>query len=181
VKIATGIALLQWQANPADPANLMRLVVAWVMPGMRESTGANGAPKRMKADRRSHSAFPGFWVGASSAIVIVAVAGLAWFWSHSMPALSAEDQAIYDNCLLSRNGNTVACDALMWLLDRERTAETAMLQQAAKLRAAGFSGCEIERWAADAGFVGSQLSEASGIPLNELQAGKCLSVQPTKR
>ena len=64
---------------------------------------------------------------------------------------------------------------------RERAAEAAMLQQAATLRAAGFSGCEIERWASDQGFVGSQLSEASGIPLNELQAGKCLSAEPSQK
>jgi hypothetical protein len=175
------MALLQWQANPADPANFMRLVVAWVTPGMRESTGLNGAPDRPKPDRPSQSALPGFLAGAFSAIVVVGIAVFAWFWSHSMPARSAEDQAIYDNCLLSRNGNTVVCDALMRLIARERAAEAAMLQQAAKLRAAGFSGCEIERWAANAGFVGSQLSKASGIPLNELQAGKCLSAEPSQK
>jgi hypothetical protein len=37
MKIATRIALLQWQANPADPANLWRLIVAWITPGMREA------------------------------------------------------------------------------------------------------------------------------------------------
>ncbi len=167
MKIATRIALLQWQANPADPSNFKRLVIAWVTPGMREATGPNGALDRLKPDRRSHSALLGFLAGAFSAIVVAGIAVLAWFWSHSMPARSAEDQSIYDNCLLSRNGNAVACDALMRLIARERTAEAAMLQQAAKLRAAGFSGCEIERWAANAGFVGSQLSEASGIPLHE--------------
>lgn len=36
MKIATRIALLQWQANPADPANLWRLIIALVTPGMRE-------------------------------------------------------------------------------------------------------------------------------------------------
>ena len=113
-------------------------------------------------------------------MVAVGIAVLAWFWSNSMPVRSTEDQAIYDNCLLSRNGNTVACDALMRLMARERSAEGAMLKQAAKLRAAGFSGCEIERWAANAGFVGSQLSKASGIPLNELQAGKSLSAEPSQ-
>ena len=110
-----------------------------------------------------------------SGIVVVGLTVLGWFWSHSMPARSPEDQAIYDDCLLSHDGNTVACDALMRLIARERTAEASLLQAATKLRAAGFSGCEIERWAAKAGFVGSQLSEASGIPLDELQAGKCLS------
>jgi ATP:ADP antiporter, AAA family len=36
MKIATRLALLQWQANPANPANLWRLVVAWITPGQRE-------------------------------------------------------------------------------------------------------------------------------------------------
>jgi hypothetical protein len=36
MKIATRIALLQWQANPADPVNLWRLMIAWITPGMRE-------------------------------------------------------------------------------------------------------------------------------------------------
>jgi hypothetical protein len=39
MKIATRLALLQWQANPADPANLWRLVLAWITPGMRETLG----------------------------------------------------------------------------------------------------------------------------------------------
>jgi hypothetical protein len=148
---------------------------------MRESTGPNGAPDRPKLHRRLQSSASGLLAGAFSVIVVIGIAVLVWFWSNSMPARSAEDQAIYDNCLLSRNGNTVACDALMRVIARERTAEATMLQQAAKLRAAGFSGCEIERWAANAGFVGSQLSEASGIPLNELQAGKCLSAEPSQK
>jgi hypothetical protein len=36
MKIATRIALLQFQVNPADPANLWRLMIAWFTPGMRE-------------------------------------------------------------------------------------------------------------------------------------------------
>lgn len=36
MKIATRLALLQWQANPADPLVLWRLIVAWVTPGIRE-------------------------------------------------------------------------------------------------------------------------------------------------
>jgi hypothetical protein len=117
---------------------------------------------------------PKAW-GRESAIFLAGgfcaiVALVAWVWLHSGPERSTEDQRIYDSCLLERNGNTTVCDAMMRVIARERTAETAMLQQAAILRAAGFSGCEIERWASDQGFVGSQLSEASGIPLNELRA-----------
>jgi hypothetical protein len=39
MKIATRIAMLQWQANPADPVNLWRLILAWITPGMREPRG----------------------------------------------------------------------------------------------------------------------------------------------
>src|ERR1700674_4509737 len=37
MKIATRLALLQWAGNPADPAGLWRLIIAWITPGMRES------------------------------------------------------------------------------------------------------------------------------------------------
>jgi hypothetical protein len=36
MKIGTRVALLQWQANPADPAALWRLCVAWITPGIKE-------------------------------------------------------------------------------------------------------------------------------------------------
>src|SRR5271167_4819206 len=49
MKIATRIALLQWQANPADPANLWRLILAWITPGMRETGGKQKT--RDRADR----------------------------------------------------------------------------------------------------------------------------------
>jgi len=45
-------------------------------------------------------------------------------------------------------------------------------QQAAKLFAAGFSKREVVKWAMDQGFVGEQLSDAVGISLQDLQAGK---------
>jgi hypothetical protein len=122
-----------------------------------------------------------FLAGAFCAVAPFGVVEVAWVWSHHIPARSAEDQAIYDSCLLERNGNTAACDALMRLIARERTDEAEMLQQAAKLLAAGFSGCEIERWTVDARFVGSQLSRASGIPLSDLQAGKCDSTEPSSK
>lgn len=141
----------------------------------------NGAPEHPKPHRPSKRRRRDFLAEAFFGMVVFGVATLAWFWSHSMPARSAEDQSIYDTCLLERNGNTVACDAEMRLLARERTAEAAMLQQAAKLVAAGFSGCEMERWTVDAGFVGSQLSRASGIPLSDLQAGKYNSTEPSSK
>jgi hypothetical protein len=55
---------------------------------------------------------------------------------------------------------------------RDRTAEAAMKAQAAKLLAVGFSKREVVKWAADQGFVGSELSDAVGISLQDLQADK---------
>jgi hypothetical protein len=41
MKIAARLALLQWSGNPADPAALWRLVIAWITPGMREPQAKN--------------------------------------------------------------------------------------------------------------------------------------------
>lgn len=41
MKIATRLALLQWAGNPADPAALWRLIIAWITPGMREPQAKN--------------------------------------------------------------------------------------------------------------------------------------------
>jgi hypothetical protein len=75
---------------------------------------------------------------------------------------------------MTQHGNTVACDAMMRLVERERTAEAAMKMKAlaATLLAAGFSKREVVEWAMDKGFVGSQLSDAVGISLQDLQTGK---------
>jgi hypothetical protein len=40
---------------------------------------------------------------------------------------------MYDTCLAAQNGNTVACDAYMRMIDRFRTREVALKEQAAKL------------------------------------------------
>ena len=97
-------------------------------------------------------------------------AGSTW-WKLS-PERLAQDSAIYDYCLMEEHGNTVACDAMMRQIERQRTAEAAMKAQAARLLAAGLSKREVVKWAADQGFVGSQLSDAVGISLQDLQAGK---------
>jgi hypothetical protein len=120
---------------------------------------------------------------AGSSIVIVGIAVVAWFWSH--PARSTQNQALYDYCLVQQHGNTVTCDAWMRIVTRriahERVFEAALYRQAAQLHEAGFSGCEIELWAAkDTEAVGSELSTASGIPLSEIQAGKCDKPETTE-
>ena len=73
-------------------------------------------------------------------------------------------------CLTGRDGNTVACDALIRVLERQRAAETAMKKEAAKMLPAGVSKRDVVQWAMDRGFVGSQLSDAVGISLKDLQA-----------
>jgi hypothetical protein len=60
----------------------------------------------------------------------------------------------------------------MRIIAREEAAETAMKKEAATLLAAGFSKREVVKWAIERGFVGSQLSDAVGISLRELQEGK---------
>ena len=69
MKIATRLALLQWQANPADPANLWRLVLAWMIPGLREPT------KEKTTKRRPNT--PGYWEKAEPAAAGPDVASLA--------------------------------------------------------------------------------------------------------
>jgi hypothetical protein len=113
-----------------------------------------------------------FLAGSLSGIILMGAVGAAWVWWTSGPERSPEDAAIYDKCLMALSGNTVACDATMRALDRERTAESIMKREAVKLLAAGFSKREVVKWAMDKGFVGSQLSDAVGISLQDLQAGK---------
>jgi hypothetical protein len=55
----------------------------------------------------------------------MALVGAASLWWNPRPKRSPQDDAIYDWCLVGHNGNTVACDALMRELDRERAAEQA--------------------------------------------------------
>ncbi len=124
-----------------------------------------------------------FLNGALCGMIFMAVIGGALIWWKSRPERSADDNAIYDNCLMERDGNTVACDAMMRVVDRGRAAESmkkaasdpaeeAMKEDAAKLLAAGFSKREVVKWAMGKGFGGSQVSDAVGISLKELQAGR---------
>jgi hypothetical protein len=240
MKIATRLALLQWAGNPADPAALWRLIIAWIMPGMRESqagkdtdigtptekssagiartnirlqraarrawerdypdasppeeprqgltTGATAlSPAKVsKAMPSAHPTFRNggwrtFLTGALCGISFITIVALGWWKMH--PERSAEDAAIYDRCLMAQSGNTIACDAMLRVIDREKAAlpemerresvaEAALKKDAAKLLAAGFSKREVVEWAMKRGFVGSQLSDAVGIFLEDLQAGR---------
>lgn len=124
-----------------------------------------------------------FLAGTVSGVVLIAVVGAGLFWWKVSPERSAEDDAICDRCLMAQSGNTVACDAMIRLIHRERAAlaaiekrdsaaETALKKEAAQLLAAGFSKREVVQWAMERGFVGSQLSDAVGISLQDLQVGK---------
>jgi hypothetical protein len=73
---------------------------------------------------------------------------------------------------MQQGGNIIACDALMRMVDRDRLNEAAGKKEAAKLLAAGFSKREVIEYLAKRGLVGSQLSDAVGISLSDLQAGK---------
>ncbi|WP_369725162.1 hypothetical protein AB8Z38_11595 [Bradyrhizobium sp. LLZ17] len=120
----------------------------------------------MKPERRSFIA--GFVCGG--ALVAIICGGSIW-WKAS-PERSANDAAIYDSCLASKQGNTVACDAMMRMLDRERTQTAALIKEGARMLAAGVSKRDVVNWAIKQGAVGSQISDAAGITLRELQSDK---------
>jgi hypothetical protein len=111
---------------------------------------------------------------AGSILTALVWAGTVWLTAHR--ARSPSDGALYDGCLVSNQGNTVACDALMRTYDRERAKNAALektlKEGGAKMLAAGHSKREVIDWAASMGGVGSQLSDAAGISLKDLQDGK---------
>ena len=110
MKITTRIALLQWQANPADPANLWRLILAWIMPGEREPQQARDlTPEHGEhagaADRTRPSARRIFVTGALCGIVCMAAVWAGSTWWKLGSERSAKDSATYDNCLIMQGGN----------------------------------------------------------------------------
>jgi hypothetical protein len=65
-----------------------------------------------------------FLVGAMSGAVLTAIAGAGLFWWANQR--SAQDEVLYDRCLVMHEGNRVKCDAIMRQIARARTAQTAM-------------------------------------------------------
>jgi len=113
-----------------------------------------------------------FIVGALCGAAVVAAGETAYvWWRAAHPPRSAEDNLLYDRCLLSEHGNVVACDAMMRLIDHERGV-AAMKQRATVYLAAGFTKREVVRWAQDQGFSASDVSDAVGISLQDHQQGK---------
>jgi hypothetical protein len=122
-----------------------------------------------------------FMVGALCGTIVMAVGGATWLrwkpvpalaWSNPDPIVpSAQDENAYDECLITRSGNKVVCDAFMRVLHRSRQRESNMKEIAKSSLAAGFSKCEVVKWGYANGFVGSQMSEAVGMSIYDLS--KC--------
>jgi hypothetical protein len=117
-----------------------------------------------------------FIVGALCGAILTTTIGIVWK-SHS--TRSAEDNIFYDNCLVQLQGNTVACDAMMRLLERERAA-TDPKQKAAvadlkrdveRYLAAGFSKREVAEYLKAKGFSDSDVANAVDISLKDYQQG----------
>jgi hypothetical protein len=111
-----------------------------------------------------------FLTGVLCGMIFVAVVGTASIWWKSHAERSGADNAIFDNCLMERNGNTVACEALMRSLDRDRAARAASKKEAAELLAGSVSKREVVKRLMDKGFGESQVSDAVGISLQDLRA-----------
>jgi hypothetical protein len=125
----------------------------------------------------------GFLCGA----IFIAVGGAAALWWKSGAKRSAEDDVIYDRCLATQSGNTVACDAqlrvivhdraVLQALEERHVADLAALKEDVnRLLAAGFSKCEITKWAKDKkDFIGSRVSgddlaSAMGISFGDMMS-----------
>jgi hypothetical protein len=83
---------------------------------------------------------------------------------------------IYDACLAGNGGNETACDAYMRIIDRAKARdaklETILNEGGAKMLASGASKRDVVDWARRMGGVGSQISNAAGISLRDLQSDK---------
>jgi hypothetical protein len=104
-------------------------------------------------------------------VLAAALGHVPVFWISSENR-SSRDAALYDGCLVTRNGNTVVCEVLMREINREQVAEAAMKVEAAEMLATGASKRQVVEWAMKHGFVGRQLSDAAGIYLEDLQHGE---------
>jgi hypothetical protein len=117
---------------------------------------------------------PSFLVGLFCGGFIVASLWAVSVWWQ--PQRSPEDSVVYDTCLATQNGNTVACDAYMRVYKRAKENDDALEKKlkegGAKMLAAGRSKRDVVEWASGMGGVGRQLSDAAGISLKELQDGK---------
>jgi hypothetical protein len=116
-----------------------------------------------------------FWIGAVSSTAVIIVFLVGYRWAMSRTERSPENAAIYDTCLASNGGNENACDAHLRIYDRAKSKdaalEKALNEGGAKMLASGASKREVVDWATRMGGVGSQISNAAGMSLRDLQNG----------
>ena len=103
---------------------------------------------------------------------IVAAAWAVTAWWNSAPPRSPYHQAFYDMCLVQHAGNTVACGASLRLLVLQEAKNERTKDQALHMEMAGSSKREIVDWVTAQGLVGSDIADAAGISLKDLQAGR---------
>jgi hypothetical protein len=106
MKINTRVALLGWQANPADPVALWRLMLAWVLPGLREPEDEKSPHAPDWRDARGMRYFrfwlrAALWVGVWSAAFNVSTHLLL----HGMSRLTID---------MAHLAILVAVPAIMW-------------------------------------------------------------------
>jgi hypothetical protein len=106
-----------------------------------------------------------FVAGAVCGLLFMAADWRGW-------TLSAEDRASYDVCLVLSNGSTVACDAQMRVSKRNQIQHEAARSGAAKWLGAGYSKRDVVQRAKNGGLDEREISAVTGIPLEDLQAGK---------
>src|SRR5262245_31093063 len=109
-----------------------------------------------------------FIAGAVCGALVMAAGAGAWVWWG--PVHSAQDAAIYDECL-AEGKTVIACDALVRMRAREAAAEADVKRLFETLLAAGFSKCEVVKWARDKGAASIHISAAMGIPVKDLDDG----------
>jgi hypothetical protein len=141
MKIATRIAFLQFQANPADPSNVWRLIVAWITPGLREPSanvrsttrsegrseqdrGAGGGDALQSRPRSSLMATIQRGIGKSHGAKLLAAGGLVAVIAGAFLVPS-----IWDNYQRQQAIERVAEDMAMcgWGYDKNR-AESFLVQ-----------------------------------------------------
>ena len=72
-----------------------------------------------------------FLAGALSGAVLTAGTGALFVWWKPAPQRTAEEEVLYDRCLLAQRGNTVACDALLRVIEHEMIAANGGLRHVA--------------------------------------------------
>lgn len=88
------------------------------------------------------------------------------------PKRSAEDERLYDGCLMRGNG-TVACDAFMRELERDRAGSRAITQVIRNMLASGYSRCTILEFAHLNHYKDAELSCVLSLPENVLREIRC--------